>query len=212
MLFRSAMTQGAAVFAGDKFWAEKLASAVVRCRTTSPSYPILASVEYAYKYPRNFPLEKAANALKRELRAEDNADWTKLLVPFGTECARAEAFLEARGVYPEFNDGNFLMFYLSPCTKLRELKRLERLLKKLPRGEVRIPAPEAGKAGARTAWVPLDEAEGRLCAAECGLFPPCVPLILKGERISRAAIERLAAANSTFGLREGNILVFEEDA
>ena len=104
------------------------------------------------------------------------------------------------------------MFYLSPCTKLRELKRLERLLKKLPRGEVRIPAPEAGKAGARTAWVPLDKAEGRLCAAECGLFPPCVPLILKGERISRAAIERLAAANSTFGLREGNILVFEEDA
>ena len=207
-----AMTQGAAVFAGDKFWAEKLASSVVRCRTTSPSYPILASVEYAYKYPRNFPLEKAANALKRELGAEDNADWTKLLVPFGTECARAEAFLEARGVFPEFNDGNFLMFYLSPCTRLRELRRLERLLKKLPRGEVRIPAPETGEAGARTAWVPLDKAEGRLCAAECGLFPPCVPLILKGERISRAAIERLAAANSTFGLREGNILVFEEDA
>ncbi len=207
-----ALTQGAAVFARDKFWAEKLASSVVRCRTTSPSYPILASVEYAYKYPRNFPLERAANALKRELRAEDNADWTKLLVAFGPECARAEAFLEARGVFPEFNDGNFLMFYLSPCTKLRELKRLRRLLKKLPRGEVDIPAPEAGKAGERTEWVPLAEAEGRLCAAECGLFPPCVPLILKGERVSKEAAERLLSANGTFGLREGNILVFEEDA
>ena len=207
-----ALTQGAAVFAGDKFWAEKLASAVVRCRTTSPSYPILASVEYAYKYPRNLPLERAADALKRELGAEDNADWTKLLVPFGTECARAEAFLEARGVFPEFNDGNFLMFYLSPCTKLRELKRLKSLLKKLPRGEVGSPAPEAGERGARTAWVPLDKAEGRLCAAECGLFPPCVPLVLAGERVSKEAAERLLSANSTFGLKEGNILVFEEDA
>lgn len=207
-----ALTQGAAVFAGDKFWAEKLASSVVRCRTTSPSYPILASVEYAYKYPRNFPLERAANALKREVGAEDNADWTKLLVAFGPECARAEAFLEARGVYPEFNDGNFLMFYLSPCTKLRELRRLKILLKKLPRGEVDIPAPEAGKAGERTEWIPLDKAEGRLCAAECGLFPPCVPLILKGERVSKEAAERLLSANGTFGLRERNILVFEEDA
>lgn len=207
-----ALTQGAAVFAGDKFWAEKLASSVVRCRTTSPSYPILASIEYAYKYPRNLTLERAAAALKRELRAEDNADWTKLLVAFGTESARAEAFLEARGVYPEFNDGNFLMFYLSPCTGLRELKRLRRLLNKLPRGEVRIPEPEAGEAGERTEWVPLAEAEGRLCAAECGLFPPCVPLILKGERVSKEAAERLLSANGTFGLREGNILVFEEDA
>ncbi len=207
-----ALTQGAAVFAGDKFWAEKLAFSVVRCRTTSPSYPILASVEYAYKYPKNEALERAANALKRELRAEDNADWTKLLVAFGTECARAEAFLEERGVFPEFNDGNFLMFYLSPCTGFRELKRLKALLKKLPRGEVCIPAPEAGEEGVRTAWVPLKEAAGRLCAAECGLFPPCVPLILKGERISREAAERLAAAPNTFGLREGKILVFEEDA
>lgn len=207
-----ALTQGAAVFAGDKFWAEKLASSVARCRTTSPSYPILASVEYAYKYPRNLPLEQAANALKRELRAEDNADWTKLLVAFGTESARAEAFLEARGVYPEFNDGNFLMFYLSPCTGLRELKRLRRLLNKLPRGEVRIPEPEAGEAGERTEWIPLEKAEGRLCAAECGLFPPCVPLLLAGERVSKEAAERLLSANGTFGLREGNILVFEEDA
>ena len=174
-----ALTQGAAVFAGDEFWAEKLASSA---------------------------------ALKRELRAEDNADWTKLLVAFGTESARAEAFLEARGVYPEFNDGNFLMFYLSPCTKPRELKRLERLLNKLPRGEVRIPAPEAGEAGERTEWIPLEKAEGRLCAAECGLFPPCVPLLLAGERVSKEAAERLLSANGTFGLREGNILVFEEDA
>lgn len=170
-----AMTQGAAVFAGDKFWAGKLASSVVRCRTTSPSYPILASVEYAYKYPRNFPLERAANALKRELRAEDNADWTKLLVPFGTECARAEAILEARGVYPEFNDGNFLMFYLSPCTGLRELKRLERLLKKLPRGEVRIPAPETGKRGRAPHGCPLTRRRAGCVPPSAGSSRPACP-------------------------------------
>ena len=207
-----AMTQGAAVFAGDAFWAEKLSSAVVRCRTTSPSYPILASVEYAYKYPRRQELERAAAALKEALGAEDNADWTKIVVPFGSECRRAEAFLQRHGVYPEFNDGNFLMFYLSPATKGRELALLRRLIKGLPRGELSFPEERAGVPAGRVRPVPLKEAVGRVCAAECGLFPPCVPLILRGERITAGAAARLAAAANTFGLDGGKIFVFEEDA
>ena len=207
-----ALTQGAAVFAADAFWADKLASSVVRCRTTSPSYPILASVEYAYKYPRSEGLVREAEAWKRRLGAEENADWTKLLVPFGSECDRAEAFLERRGIYPEFNDGNFLMFYLSPCTKGRELARLGRLIGKLPRGSIAAAEASQGIPAGRTVWLAPEEAVGRICAQECGLFPPCMPLVCVGERVSEASAARLQTAHSVFGMREGKMLVFEEDA
>ena len=136
-----ALTQGAVVSAKTEEWASRLKEAVRVFRTTSPSYPIMASVEYAVKFPRRKEIESAAEQFKRDHGCVLNADWTKILVPFGEKCEKAQAFLEARGVYPEFNDGNYLMFYLSPCTKLRELKRLGRLLRKLPRGEVKADAP-----------------------------------------------------------------------
>ena len=50
-------------------------------------------------------------------------------------------YFEAHGVYPEFDDGNYLMFYLSPCTKERELERLSRLLGAFGGGEVEEDAP-----------------------------------------------------------------------
>ena len=210
-----ALTQGAACFAKDEVWASRLKAALSRCRTTSPSYPIMASVEYAYKYPKNEKLERAAVALKREIGAEQNADWTKVLVPFGEKSANAEAYLQKKGVYPEFDDGNFLMFYLSPCTKKGELKKLKKLLRRLPRGPLiawEQAKGERGKEGNTVRLVPLSKAEGLTCARECGLFPPCVPLIGKGERISKEKLSRLASAANTFGLEGGCILVFWEDA
>ncbi len=134
-----AMTQGAVVSA-NAGWAEALSESVVKFRTTSPSYPIMASVEYAVKFPRNEAIERAAEAAKRDMGALSNADWTKIVVPFA-DTGAAERSLEARGVYPEFNDGNYLMFYLSPCTKARELKKLVRLTQNLPRRDVAEDAP-----------------------------------------------------------------------
>lgn len=136
-----AMTQGAVVSAKTEKWAKHLHEGVLAFRTTSPSYPIMASVEYAVKYPRNLAIEEAAETFKHRHGCVKNADWTKILIPFGKECDAAQTFLEEHGVYPEFNDGNYLMFYLSPCTKAEELTLLGRLLKKLPRGEVAKDAP-----------------------------------------------------------------------
>ncbi len=136
-----AFTQGAVVSAKAENWARLLAEGVRRFRTTSPSYPIMASVEYAVKYPRNLKIEAAAERFKQAHCCAANPDWTKLLVPFGARGEEAQRNLEAHGVYPEFNDGNYLMFYLSPCTKAGELKLLGRLLDRLPRGEVAPSAP-----------------------------------------------------------------------
>ena len=131
-----ALTQGAVVSAKTENWAEHLGHGVRIFRTTSPSYPILASVEHAVKYPQNPKIEALSEQFKHEIGALANNDWTKIVVPFGALATEAQHALEARGVYPEFNDGNYLMFYLSPCTRAGDLKRLKRILKGLPRDMV----------------------------------------------------------------------------
>ncbi len=135
-----ALTQGAVVSAKGK-WGKFLHEGVLRFRTTSPSYPIMASVEYAVKYPRNLALEEASARFKRRHGCLENGDWTKILVPFGDKCESACSLLEEAGIYPEFSDGNYLMFYLSPCTEQAHLERLGALLDGLERGEVRRDAP-----------------------------------------------------------------------
>lgn len=207
-----ALTQGALVSAKNAFWAELLYEGVCAFRTTSPSYPVLASVEYAVKYPRNEELERLAEAYKRELRAYKNDDWSKILIPFGRFADAAQDFLQAHGVYPEFNDGNYLMFYLSPCTRKRDLKRLAGLLRRLPRAEAEETERVPARAGGRTERLFPAEAVGRSCAEECGLFPPCLPLISVGEIVTEEAARRLSGAKGTFGLRDGKILVFTEEA
>ncbi len=136
-----AMTQGAVVSSKREELTSVLREGVLCFRTTSPSYPIMASIEYAVKYPRNAAIERASEAFKRRHGCLLNGDWTKILVPFGGECDVAQRALEGAGVYPEFNDGNYLMFYLSPCTAEGELETLARLLTALARGEVGEGAP-----------------------------------------------------------------------
>lgn len=203
-----ALTQGAVVSA--KRYGDILQKAVIAVRTTSPSYPIMASVEYAIKYPRNLKIERAALALKKELSAYQNEDWSKLLIPFGDRADEAEKYLEQRGVYSEFNDGNYLMFYLSPCTKMRELKKLSRLVKRLPRGELCEEEERFSSGGSRVVFMPLKEAVGKICAEECGLFPPSLPLIKAGEVVTVEKAKRLSKGN-TYGLTDGKILVYSEE-
>ena len=203
-----AMTQGAVVSAKGE-WAARLRESIPYFRTTSPSYPILASIEYAVKYPRNERIERAAEEAKRALGALENPDWSKIVLPFGEKSGDARGYLEARGVYPEFDDGNYLMFYLSPATKLRDLKKLVRLAGRLPRAAVRDARLERAAGGGKTVALAPRQAVGRVCAQTCGLFPPCVPLLFVGDVVSEEAARRLAGAVSAFGLAEGKIVVYE---
>ena len=125
-----ALTQGAVVSARTPELSRRLKESVDIFRTTSPSYPILASVEYAVRFPRNEVLE---NEVFRFTAAWENrlwpgGDWTKLCVRLGSAEFRVQKQLEAKGIYAEFCDGNVLMFYLSPATRKRDFLRLRKEL------------------------------------------------------------------------------------
>ena len=213
-----ALTQGAVVSARDEKTAAALEDAVDIFRTTSPSYPIMASVEYAVKYPRNEGLEEKVKTFQKQERVYQNADWTKLVVRFGEDAFAVEKQLEQEGVYAEFCDGEYLMFYLSPATSEEEFAlltaRLELLFEQYPLTEEKelqsIPAPLTF-VNKDTEWVALEQAEGRVCARICGLFPPCVPLFQVGEAITQDKIEKMKKANNVFGLKDGKILTFQEE-
>lgn len=208
-----ALTQGAAVSAKSEDWAGVLEEGVRLFHTSSPSYPILASVEEAFLYPQSPEIEGAAAEFKKSVGAVENEDWTKVLIRYGKNAGAVERFLETRGVYPEFNDGNYILFYLSSCTKKGELKKLLKLLKKCPapeegNGEARI--SEASIKSGAYEYLPLKEAVGKICAEEAGIFPPSLPVIRKGERITKEAADRLENAVHVFGLKEGKIAVYTE--
>ncbi|MBQ8428272.1 MAG: hypothetical protein IJX18_03355, partial [Clostridia bacterium] len=97
-----AMTQGALVSVAREDWVEDLRKIVPLFRTTSPSYPVMASVEYAFKYPRNPALEMQASAFIRENshRIYQSGDWTKICARFGANSIRANEWFEKRGIYP----------------------------------------------------------------------------------------------------------------
>ena len=227
------LTQGAYVCVNDEDLFEYAEQALAMFRTTSPSYPIMASVEYGVKFIVNHPeIYYAASANVQKFLGEHSDfvfypsdDWTKLAVDFKSlniSPALAQKKLEKRGIYAEMNDGRYLLFYLSPMTSARQLNKLGNALmgvvssKKLRDtyreiGGVIPPAPRTYSylyaLGAPSEWVPVKDSIGAMCAENAGVTPPCIPVVVAGEIITPRAAKLLQSGKSTFGLRDGKIKV-----
>ena len=105
------------------------------------------------------------------------------------------------------------MFYLSPATKKQEFahlkKILARLFEKYPYKEPeRIPAPLVLPKNGAVEQVEIERAEGRICAKNCGLFPPCTPLLTRGEVITGEKLALLKQADNIYGVTDNKITVF----
>ncbi len=214
-----AMTQGALVSVKREDWVDDLREAAATFRTTSPSYPILASIEYAYKYPRNPVLEGLASTFARENshRIYFGGDWTKICVLFAGKAQAANDWFEKQGLYPEFCDGKFVLFYLSPATKIARFKKLIKAVQRAftlfpvteeEREQVFAPPRINGAKSGEKEWVEIEKAVGRVAAGAFGLFPPCLPLVCDGQVVEEQAIARLKRAQHTFGVKDGKVVVY----
>ncbi len=225
------LTQGAVVCVNNAEIYPYIQEGLSMFRTTSPSYPIMASVEYGVKYLANNPAKVQAAKLAVEnfvrecegvLPVVVNDDWTKLLIdfkPLGISAETALSLLEKKGTYAEFCDGRYILFYLSPMIDVNELRDLKRRLlpitenRKLEgtfRDKPQIPSADRSYSFLYALKKPcelvdLEDAVGRMCARNAGVTPPCIPVIAAGEIITVQAVKTLMAAAHTFGLREGKI-------
>ena len=230
------LTQGAIVSVGTEEMISAVEEALSLFRTTSPSFPIMASVEYGVKLIANkIKILNAAKAAveafkaqcEREFSFYNGGDWTKLLVdfkPLGISPQLALSWLEKKGIYAEFADGRYILFYLSPMIKESDLANLKKQLqsvvlnKKLHgtyREKPEIPESERSYSfqyalKRQCEWIDLDKAVGRMCAKNAGLAPPCIPLVVTGEMITNATVKALSQTKATFGLINGQICVVKK--
>lgn len=230
----AALTQGAIVNVNNTELFEHVGEALSLFRTTSPSYPIMASVEFGVKYLANNSkiLSRIKGAVEefkkseKDLTVYPSPDWTKLLIdfkPLGISPDKVLALLEKKDVYAELSDGRYILFYLSPMTDPAELNALKKKLtsiisnKKLKNTYKEKPSiPESDRSYSfqyalrkNCEWVELDDAVGRMCAKNAGIAPPCIPVVVTGEMITINAVKALSHGH-TFGLKEGKICVVKK--
>jgi len=235
----SSINQGAIVFSNDKSLSEKLSSAVDVFMTTSPSYPILASVEYGVKHQQELKEGLIKNKVKESVEQIKNCldelgieylktnDIYKLSVDFfgsGLSAFGAEKVLSEFNIYPEMNDGRRIVFMFSARTEKREFSILEEAFRKIKETcaifvntkieEVPLPKRKLSYLNAKKnegEWIDIIDAEGRVSACDFGIFPPCYPLVLSGEVINKEVIERIRISKNTFGLLDGKVKVIKNE-
>ncbi len=226
------LTQGAIVCVNNEKLLTRAEEAMSIFRTTSPSFPVMASVEYGVKYFINNPkyFTRAINLIN-ELKSGlegitlyPSGDWTKFAVdfkPLGISPYLAEEVFKKKGIYPEFNDGRYILFYLSPSVEPFHINEFKNVLlwvcanKKFQNTYNDLPSvPTADRTYSflyayrqKTEWLPLKQSVGKMCADNAGVTPPCLPVVIAGEMISAQAVELLTKAKSTFGIVDGKIKV-----
>lgn len=229
------LTQGAILSVNNEKILSDIEEGLNIFRTSSPSYPIMASVEYGVKYMKNnrrilerAKLAAAEFAIKAgAFKFYPSDDWTKICVdmrPLKISADEAQKVLEKKGIYCEFSDGRYLVFYISSQITKRDMTELRAALFKvatnkklqnsyIPRQAVPVSPRTYSYLYANkqpNELLPLKQAVGRMSARNVGITPPCIPIIVAGETITEQAVAKLTAAHSTFGIVNGEIKVVKQ--
>lgn len=172
--------------------------------TSSPSYPILASIDLAREWLKEHPEEYPRTArrveqLRRRFPGVGEGlpcDPTRLTLKVKDGPSFQER-LEQMGIYPEMEDGGHVVLICTPQdNETSAFDRLEEALKELESEMGNcppIPAPPLPERVmsireamfAPTVELPLEECEGKVAACQLAPYPPGVPVVAPGERISK---------------------------
>ena len=171
--------------------------------SSSPSYPMMVSLDGARDWMEGPGREEYRRVVRRAARLREKfpslgdglpLDPTRLTLSAKDGSALARA-LEERNLWPEMEDGGHVVLILTGMDSDGDLDRLERALEECREllGECPpIPAPPAPERVltlrealfAQTETLPLEECAGRVTAAQLAPYPPGVPVVAPGERIT----------------------------
>lgn len=145
--------------------------------------------------------ERAADIEGLALMTAENMDMTKINLDMGAlaiDGARLEQLLMERGIFSELYTGDILMLMTGIGNTEEHMDRTLEALADIAKAGPDCEAaderrrrdyhvPEAGKLRAvpeDKVFVPLDEAEGRICAGSIIPYPPGIPFVCPGEEIT----------------------------
>ncbi len=207
-------------------------------RTTSPSYVLMASIEYGEYYAEAYGNKKYSSLFKNIKALTDEteksgiyflktSDKTKLVIDCDLSKINAEnlnAYLESKNVFAEMCDGRYIVFMLSLMTRNSDLIKLKNLLQQYV-NNVKVPfiTHNSFKANnneqvvdyytaknSPSELISLSKSIGRIAAENVGIFPPCYPYVIAGEIITENAINSLNKSKNVFGTENGLIKVIKE--
>jgi arginine/lysine/ornithine decarboxylase len=171
--------------------------------SSSPSYPMMASLDLARQWlddhPDAYPeAARQVALLRRKFPCAGEGvprDPTRLTVN-AKDGYRLARELESRGIFPEMADGGHVVFICTPWDMGENFARLEGALEELrewlgdcppipaPPLPRRVMSPRAAQFSAQVC-VPFDQCEGRVAACQLAPYPPGVPVVAPGEVISK---------------------------
>ncbi|MFC7394706.1 aminotransferase class I/II-fold pyridoxal phosphate-dependent enzyme [Scopulibacillus cellulosilyticus] len=194
-------------------------------QSSSPSYPIMASLDLARHYLASVTEKMLENTLSNikqlecqlqdipqiNLVTDQGKFYTKdpfkilLQAPFDISGYMMQERLISHGIYPELADPNHVLFILAVSDQIDysiEPKILKRALKDLPiknkQMNKRMYLPDNISSLAlnydqiinlEMIEVPLTEAEECISAEDVIPYPPGIPIVLKGERLTGRTIK-----------------------
>lgn len=211
------LTGGALLNIAEEKYVEEAKEAMALFGSTSPSYPIMASLDLACAWLEQKG-EKAYQTLQQRISyLKEEANRCGIAIPQGeTDPIRlslhtasvgisgiqaAEHFRNC-GVEPEYADGAFVVFLSTPFNSEKDFERLEHGIRTLPQGNAlkishSLPIPPEISCSLREAvlapqeWVSLENAVGRIAGQAACPCPPGIPVVMPGEKIGSQAVEFL---------------------
>jgi lysine decarboxylase len=198
-----ALGQAALLFSGGAFSGDELRRAAAIHGTSSPSYPILASMDLARAWMERGEGRERYQAVCRRVErlrarfpalAGGDLDPARLTLRVRDGYA-LERGLQQRGIWPEMADRGHVVFILTGADSEDDLDRLEAALKELDMEEDRedypMPPPPVVALRPRQALfsprreLPLNQCEGEIAAEQIAPYPPGVPVIAPGEVVTK---------------------------
>ena len=196
-------------------------------QSSSPSYPIMASLDIARHYLADYGDEdvrfllseistfKEALAKTKTIKVlpftEDFGDPLKITIQSrcGLSGFELQTRLEADGIYTELADPYNVLF-IFPLLKKGQVYRLHETVEKINKALAGLPIKEVHEelsitdkkiselaihyremAELSSITVQLERASGMVCAESIIPYPPGIPLLMKGERITNEKLSQL---------------------
>lgn len=210
------LTGGAWLQVGNPSYADAAKSAMALFGSTSPAYPVMASLDLCREWLeihsdafavlqrrtaqiRAFALERGITLPAGQL---DPTRITLNTASVGLSGTEAAELFRKSGVEPEYADSAYVVLIATPFSTARDFRRLKKAIGLLPISHP-LPVPKAlpplppVETGLREAvlaeseTVPLSSAVGRIAAEAACPCPPGVPAVMPGERVTKEAAEFL---------------------
>ncbi|WP_152442759.1 aminotransferase class I/II-fold pyridoxal phosphate-dependent enzyme [Bacillus sp. THAF10] len=225
-----AMTMGSYLHInGERVKKEKLAYYLKMLQSSSPSYPIMASLDLARYYLASFDKQAIQELLhdmedlqlqigkmpeirvvvpKNKLLQKDPLKLV-LRSTQGISGFSLQKLLEKEGIFVELADAKNVLLVLPLAINDRKQELLEKLTRavlhqheKTPEVEiVKLPTPPNGlgqlaiplgeQENYKAVKCHLEEAVGKVAAESIIPYPPGIPVVLKGERVTASIVEYL---------------------